>query len=66
MQKLSDVVLKIYNLSGQEIETLVNGFQTAGKHEINWQPKELPSGIYFYRLQVGNNFVETKKMIILR
>ena len=52
---------------GKKIKNLLsNCLHEAGKHEINWQPKELPSGIYFYRLQVGNNFVETKKMIILR
>jgi hypothetical protein len=59
----SNVVLKIYNLSGQEIERLVREFQTEGEHEITWQPKGLPSGVYFYRLQVGK-FSETKKLIL--
>jgi len=52
----------MYTLSGQEIETLVNGFETAGKHEIIWHPKGLPSGIYFYRLQAGG-FSNAKKLI---
>ena len=61
--KLNKVLLKIYNLSGQELETLVNGYQTAGKYEITWIPKGLPSGIYFYRLQAGE-FSETRKLIL--
>lgn len=63
LHKSNDVTLKIYNLIGQELETLVNGFQTAGKHEINWQPNGLPSGIYFYRLQSGE-FSQAKKLIL--
>ncbi|UCE08282.1 MAG: T9SS type A sorting domain-containing protein, partial [bacterium] len=49
----SNVILKIYNLGGQKVATLDNGFKIAGEHDINWQPKGLPSGIYFYRLQAG-------------
>ena len=59
----SNVILKIYNLGGQEVATLDNGFKLAGEHDINWQPKGLPSGIYFYRLQAGE-FFETKKLIL--
>ena len=57
------VTLRIYNLAGQEIETLVNGLQGAGEHEIIWQPKGLPSGIYFYRIQ-ADDFTETIKLIL--
>lgn len=71
LQKSSHTTLKIYNLFGQELETLVNEFQTVGEHEINWQPQGLPSGIYFYRLQandpsesLGQYFSETKKLIL--
>jgi photosystem II stability/assembly factor-like uncharacterized protein len=63
LSALADVTLKIYNLAGQELETLVNEFQTAGDYEITWQPKGLPSGIYFYRLQAGQEFSETRKII---
>jgi photosystem II stability/assembly factor-like uncharacterized protein len=63
LPKSSNVTLKIYNLAGQELETLVNDFQTAGEHQITWQPKGLPSGIYFYRLQTGHEFSETRKLI---
>jgi len=48
------VTLRLYNIAGQELETLVNGYQQAGAYEITWTAKGLPSGIYFYRLQVGD------------
>ena len=59
----NQVTLKIYNLSGQELETLLNEFQVAGEKEVTWQPKGLPGGIYFYRLQSGV-YSETKKLIL--
>jgi uncharacterized protein (DUF2141 family) len=62
IQKSSHVILKVYNLAGQELETLVNGFQATGEHEITWQPKGLSDGIYIYRLQAGK-FTESKKLI---
>jgi hypothetical protein len=59
----SNVILKIYNFNGQEVASLDNGFKKAGEYDINWQPKDLPSGIYFYRLQAGE-FFDTKKLIL--
>ena len=61
-------VLTIYNLYGQEIRTLVNGIGKAGSHSVNWDGRnrdgvDVPSGIYFYQLQVGNEFIEMKKML---
>ena len=65
------VVLKIYNLSGQEIKTLVNGSKTAGEHSITWRPEGLPGGMYYYRLQAaepspmaGQGYSEAKKLIL--
>jgi parallel beta-helix repeat protein len=60
-----NVCLKIMNLVGQEIKTLVNAFQYAGKNEVKWSVAGIKGGIYFYRLQVGSN-VETKRMIVLK
>ncbi len=58
--------LKIYNSLGEEIETLINGYLEAGSHSVLYNVNSaLPSGVYFYRLQT-ENFVETKKMILLR
>ncbi len=57
--------LKVYDVMGNEIMTLVDEYRTAGKHEINFTAKSLPSGIYFYQLRAGN-FSETRKMILIK
>jgi len=59
------VVLKIYNAIGEEVATLVNEYQQVGYYSTNFDAKNLSSGIYFYKLQVGG-FVETKKMTLLK
>ena len=61
----SFVTLKLYDVLGNEIKNLVNEEKTAGNYELEFNAANLPSGIYFYRLQSAN-FVETKKMILLR
>jgi polyhydroxybutyrate depolymerase len=62
LKKSSHIKLKIYNLTGDELETLICGFQTAGDYEVTWLPKGFPSGIYFYRLQ-ASDLSETRKLI---
>ncbi len=57
------VSLNVYNINGQKIDTLVNGFQTKGQHEIVWQPKGLSSGTYFCRLQAGE-YAENIKLVL--
>jgi hypothetical protein len=59
------VSLKVYDILGIEIETLVNEEKPAGVYELNWNAANLPSGVYFYRLQAGE-FVQTRKMILLK
>jgi len=61
------VTLKIYDVLGNVVVTLVNQEQSAGDHHYEFTLSDvvLPSGIYFYRLQAGN-FIETKKMIVLK
>jgi Tol biopolymer transport system component len=61
----SNVVIKVFDILGNEIETLVNEEITAGKYELTWYAENLPSGVYFYQLTAGD-FVETKKMILLK
>jgi len=63
--KLLDIELKVYNIFGHEIQTLVNGRQEAGVHRVQFDSSGLPSGLYFYRLRTGE-FVETKKMVVVR
>ncbi|RKY94893.1 MAG: hypothetical protein DRQ01_01235 [Ignavibacteriae bacterium] len=57
--------LKVYDVLGNEIATLVNEEKPAGEHEILFDGSELASGMYFYQLKVGN-LSDTKKMILLR
>jgi PKD repeat protein len=59
------VSLKIYDVLGREVTTLVNGVQSASNYSVNFDAGKLSSGIYFYTLKAGN-FVETKKMLLLR
>lgn len=59
------VTLKIYDILGSEVATLVNGKMEAGKYEINFDASNLPSGAYIYRIQT-NNFQSTKKMMLLK
>jgi len=63
--KSSQVTLKIYNTLGEEIEILVNEEKPIGTYELTWNAANLPSGVYFYRLQTGS-FVQIKKMILLK
>ncbi len=61
----SYVTLKVYNILGQEIATLVNGERTPGEYTIEWQSSAFPSGVYFYRLSAGN-FSSVKKMVLMK
>lgn len=61
----SYVILKVYNLLGQEVATLVNEGQTAGYKSVTWDATNNPSGIYFYRLK-ARTFTETRKLLLLR
>jgi photosystem II stability/assembly factor-like uncharacterized protein len=60
-----NVKLLIYNILGQQIKELVNGYKEAGKYEINFNASELPSGAYFYKLETAG-FNETKKMLLTK
>ena len=61
----SRVILKIYDLLGNEIVTLVNENKPAGNYEVNFNAASLPSGAYFYKIQAGS-FTKTKKMILMK
>ncbi|MCK4321321.1 T9SS type A sorting domain-containing protein [candidate division WOR-3 bacterium] len=70
LPKKSQVELKVYDASGREIITLLNKEQSAGFYKVNWNIRavskmKLPNGVYFYRLKAAN-FIESKKMVILR
>lgn len=63
--ELARTVLKIYDVLGNQVATLVDEYKPAGSYEIYFNAMEVVSGIYFYQLQSGS-YTETKKMILLR
>jgi hypothetical protein len=65
LAKSGDVTLKIYNLLGSEVTTLVNGFMEAGKHSVKFDANDITSGIYFYTIK-ADNFKSTRKMILMK
>jgi hypothetical protein len=67
ISKASTVSLKIFNVAGQEVATLVNNEAvTAGIKEVTFNGSTLPSGIYFYTLSNNEGFKETKKMMLIK
>ncbi|MCB0306980.1 MAG: T9SS type A sorting domain-containing protein, partial [Calditrichaeota bacterium] len=66
--QLSDaetVSLTVYNALGQQVATLAQGRYAAGTYQVTWQAEHAASGVYFYRLQAGNQ-VQIRKMTLLR
>jgi hypothetical protein len=61
----SHVNLTVFNTLGQEISVLRNGEQEAGYHDVKFDGTNLPSGVYFYRMQ-ADNYMETRKLLLLR
>jgi photosystem II stability/assembly factor-like uncharacterized protein len=63
--KAGHVSLRIFDVLGREVATVVNEDLEAGVHERVWQPADRSSGVYFYRLEAGT-FVQTRKMIVVK
>lgn len=63
--RASHVTVKVYNLLGQLIATLVDGFQDAGGYRVSFGSVHLPSGVYFYRVTAGD-YVAIKKMLLVK
>ena len=68
-------MIKVFDILGNEIETLVNEEKPAGTYEVTWHAENLPSGVYFYQMLVSalqskdgkaGSFIETKKMLLLK
>jgi hypothetical protein len=61
----TSVTLKVYDLLGREVVTLVNEEQSAGIYEVEFDASELSSGIYMYQIRAGS-LMQTKKMVLIR
>jgi flagellar hook assembly protein FlgD len=61
---MDHVTLSVYNLMGQVIETLVDGQQDAGSYTLVWDAAQLPSGMYFLRMETGNEMFHQKLMLL--
>jgi hypothetical protein len=59
------VTLKVFNVLGQEVATLVDKTQTAGRYNVSWNASGVGSGVYFYQILAGS-FIDVKKMAIMR
>ena len=65
IKSAGEVTLKIYDMLGTELASLVNESQEAGSYSVEFNAANLPSGMYVYRIST-NNFVDTKKLILLK
>lgn len=65
MPQNGNVNVSIYNIKGELVEKLVDGYNTSGKYSIQWNPHNISSGQYFYQISV-DGFVQTKKMVLLK
>jgi hypothetical protein len=65
LAKASDVRIEVYNITGQNIQTLFNNKLSAGRHQVEWDASGFASGVYYYRIEAGE-FVDVKKMVLLR
>jgi len=63
--KGTNVSIRIYDILGRLVRTLVNEFREAGTYNINFDGSNLSSGVYFYRIEAGD-FVESKKMVLIK
>ena len=66
IKKSTWVRLRIFDLLGREVKLLVDACQSAKEYSVNFDASGLTSGIYCYQLQIGNEFVETKKLLLLK
>lgn len=68
--KASFVTLKVYDMSGREVASLINNFLTPGKYSETWNTSQstigLSSGVYFYRITTSSGYVMTKKMVLVK
>jgi hypothetical protein len=65
LPKAGKVVMKVYDILGKEVVSLVDGFKQAGNYSVEFDATDLPSGVYFYTLR-AENFAQSKKMLLIK
>ncbi len=65
LPEATSISLIVFNLAGQEVAVLAKGMQSAGRHTVNFNANDLPSGLYFYRLESANHSLQ-QKMVLLK
>jgi hypothetical protein len=65
LEKSSNVTLRVFDILGREVATLINENQNAGRHVVDFDASNFASGIYLYRLEAGS-FIQVKKMILMK
>ncbi len=60
------VKLNVYDITGKRLQTLIDEWKNAGVHKVQWQEGQYGSGVYFYRLILGNTIADTKSMLLLK
>jgi len=64
LPEAGNVTLEVYNLMGQKVETLVNGYNEAGVHSVTWDAANYSSGVYFYKLNAGNKVFTARATLL--
>ncbi len=59
------VTIKVFDIMGREVTTLVNEHKASGEYKVEFNASDLPSGIYYYRMQAGD-FISSRKLILLK
>jgi hypothetical protein len=65
ISRRAQMILKVYDIVGREVATLLDEVKQAGEHEVEWNASDQPSGVYFCRFASGK-FTDVKKMILMK
>jgi hypothetical protein len=65
LKQSGDVKISVYDVSGKEVKSLVDGFRSEGNYVVNFNAGDMASGIYYYRITT-NDFIQTNKMVLLK
>ena len=61
----SDVLIKVYDIQGRQVTTLVDGNMEAGYHSVKWQATNVSSGVYFIQM-ISTDYVKTQKVVLFK